>query len=304
MSAVILTSSEGEYGIAESIRLLQRGAPLLDALQAGIEQVESDKRARTVGFGGAPNILGQMELDASIMDGDTLMSGAVGAVQGVPHPIALARKVMETLPHVFLVGDGARRFAHEVGLDSGDVLADESRDAWHKWLEQNVPKDDRENLDQAKLAKYISFKTRSSISLGTVTFLIRSEQGACVGGVSTSGWAYSYPGRLGDSPVIGAGLYVDNRYGAASCTHTGEMTIRSSTARSVVLYMKKGARVEEACEEALQDLRDLKGGYLGNVIVHAFDKHGKICVKSIGEFKQSHYCWWQSGMAQFETVRL
>lgn len=300
MTATILTSHEGLYGIEGTIEGLKKGLSPLESLERGVKMVEDDHRARTVGFGGAPNIMGLMQCDASIMDGETLKVGAVGAIDGCKYPITAARKVLETLPHVLLVGEGASRFAREMGIEQSDLLYDESKVAYATWLEKNMTPEQRKNLDSIPLAPFISFNTRSDLSRGTVTFLVRNSNGHLYGGVSTSGWAYKYPGRLGDSPIIGAGMYVDNRYGGAACTHTGEMTIRAGTARSVVLYMKRGATVKEAVHEAVADLRDLKGGYLGPVIIHAMDRNGEPYVVTTGGDEGDSYCVWREGMASFE----
>lgn len=300
MTATILTSHEGIYGISGTIEGLTSGRPTIDALEAGIKMVEDDYRARTVGFGGAPTILGKMQLDASIMDGETLKVGAVGAIEGCKHPITAARRVLETLPHVFLVGEGASRFAREMGIEQSEMMYEESKSAYNEWLEKNLSPQERQSIGSIPLAPFISFNTRSDLSRGTVTFLVRDSKGHLYGGVSTSGWAYKYPGRLGDSPVIGAGMYVDNRFGGAACTHTGEMTIRAVTARSVVLYMKKGATVREAVHEAVNDLRDLKGGYLGPVIIHALDRHGEPYVVTTGGDEGDSYCLWREGMVAYE----
>jgi L-asparaginase len=300
MTATVLTSHEGLYGIEGTIEGLKSGLSTLDSLERGVKLVEDDHRARTVGFGGAPNIMGLMQCDASVMDGETLKVGAVGAIDGCKYPITAARKVLETLPHVLLVGEGASRFAREMGIEQSDLLFDESKVAYAKWLESNMTAEERKNIDSIPLAPFISFNTRSDLSRGTVTFLVRNSNGHLYGGVSTSGWAYKYPGRLGDSPIIGAGMYVDNRYGGAACTHTGEMTIRAGTARSVVLYMKRGATVVEAVHEAVADLKDLKGGYLGPVIIHAMDRHGEPFVVTTGGDEGDSYCVWREGMASFE----
>lgn len=300
MSATVLTSHEGLFGIEGTIAALKSGRSGLDALEAGVKMVEDDPSARTVGFGGAPNILGMMQCDASVMDGETLMVGAVGALHGCRYPISAARRLMETLPHVFLAGEGASRFAREAGVEQHSQLSDEARACYDRWLSENLTGEQRAHLDSIPLAPFISFKTRRDLSKGTVTFLVRDSSGHLFGGVSTSGWAYKYPGRLGDSPVIGAGMYVDNRYGGAACTHTGEMTIRAGTARSVVLYMKRGATVVEAVHEAAQDLRDLKSGYLGPVIIHAIDRAGEPYVATLGGDDGDSYCVWREGMANFD----
>lgn len=300
MTATILTSHEGLYGIQETIDGLRSGASALDSLERGIKRIEDDIRARTVGFGGAPNALGVMQLDASVMNGATLEVGAVGALLGCRYPFSVARKVMETLPHVLLAGEGASRFAQEMGIEQAEPLAAEARQDYEKWAAEHFSDEQRKNLGGVALAPHISFKTRTDLSKGTVTFLVRDDAGHLFGGVSTSGWAYKYPGRLGDSPIVGAGMYVDNRYGGAACTHTGEMTIRAGTARSVVLYMKRGATVEEAVREAIADLRYLKGGYLGPVIIHALNREGEPFVATTGGNQGDVYCFWQQGLPGFE----
>lgn len=300
MTASILTSHEGFYGIQGTIDGLRAGESALNALELGIKMVEDDVRARTVGFGGAPNAVGVMQCDASVMNGATLEAGAVGALSGCRYPFSAARKVMETLPHVLLAGEGASRFAREMGIEQSGLLADEAKLAYEKWAAENLSEKQRKNLSEAALAPSISFKTRSDLSKGTVTFLVRDSAGHLFGGVSTSGWAYKYPGRLGDSPIVGAGMYVDDRFGGAACTHTGEMTIRAGTARSVVLYMKRGATVEEAVLEAVADLRYLKGGYLGPVIVHALSRDGEPFVATTGGDKGDLFCFWREGLPSFE----
>jgi L-asparaginase len=210
---------------------------------------------------------------------------------------------MEVLPHVFLVGEGASRFAREMRIEQSNLLSEEAKRCYTAWLNDNIPADQRSLMEPIPLARFVSFNTRSDLSKGTVTFLVRDHTGHLCGGVSTSGWAYKYPGRLGDSPVIGAGLYVDNRYGGAACTHTGEMTIRAGTTRSIVLYMKKGATVAEACNEAAADLRELKGGYLGPVIIQAIDKEGDTYSLTLGGDDGDVGCFWREGMQTFEQVK-
>jgi L-asparaginase / beta-aspartyl-peptidase len=314
MGAVILANGEGGVGIAGAIRTLVENGEPLDAVEAGIRIVESDPSVRSVGVGGAPDILGTMACDACVMCGSTLRTGAVGALKAYVHAVSVARQVMERTPHVMLVGEGAARFAGEIGAEKGELLTDEARRDYARWLKRHVPAELAASWPDAPLAPLVQRPdmsagadgpagSASAPSRGTTTFLVRSGKGRTAGGVSTSGWAYRYPDRLGDSGIIGAGLYVDDRYGSAACTHTGEMTIRAGTARGAVAYMKKGATVEEACREAIDDLRALKGGTLGPVIIHALDRNGSPFVLSTGGDGGIPYWFWTEGMDRAEKRR-
>lgn len=295
---LVLANSEGRFGMAAAVEALRSGASALDAVETGIRPVEAETSVRSVGRGGAPNLLGEVECDAAIMEGTTLQAGAVGAVKETLHVISLARRVLEGLPHVFLVGAGAEQYAREVGLAPEEMLTPEARAAHERWLAENAPED----LEGHRLADLAWKAVRGRASGGTTVFLALDQEGRLAGGTSTSGMARSYPGRLGDSPVIGGGLYVDDRYGACGCTHAGEMAIRAATARSVILYIKGGASVEEACHEAVKDLRHLQGGHQGAVIIHAIDARGTPCVLSTRPVpKDPTYCFWSEEMAAFET---
>ncbi|MCL4560316.1 MAG: N(4)-(beta-N-acetylglucosaminyl)-L-asparaginase [Chloroflexi bacterium] len=273
---IVVASANGGVGIREAMRVLKSGGSAIDAVEAGIRLVESNPDDDSVGYGGLPNILGEVELDASIMDGKTLAAGCVGAIKGYGHPISVARKVMERLPHVLLVGAGANRFAAEMGFAPRELLTDYARDVWLKRLEHDMPADVRQNLaEQNDLWKWVELATDPERAGGTVNFIAQDGQGNICTGVSTSGWAWKYPGRLGDSPIIGAGNYAHNRYGAAACTGMGEMAIRSGTARSVVLYMKMGKSIEEAGRLAMDDLDELGGKYLSRMNIIALDKDGR-----------------------------
>jgi L-asparaginase / beta-aspartyl-peptidase len=273
---IVVTSANGVVGIHESMRVMKAGGSAMDAVEAGIRLVESNPDDHTVGFSGYPNILGQVELDASFMDGKTLMSGAVGAIKDYEHPISIARKVMEKLTHVMLVGAGAERFAVEMGFERKDLLTEEARRVWEKGLRYDMPDDVFEHLaEQNNLWEWVQRATDPERPFGTVNFIAMDGNGDICTGVSTSGWAWKFPGRLGDSPIIGAGNYANNRYGAAACTGMGEMAIRSGTARSVVLYMKMGLPVEEAGRMAMEDLNELGGKYLSRMNIVALDRNGK-----------------------------
>jgi L-asparaginase / beta-aspartyl-peptidase len=233
----------------------------------------------------------------------TLRCGAVGALKGYRHAITVARRVMEELPHVFLVGEGAARFAGEIGETPDAMLTAEARDRHREWLDAHIPEADRAGWPAVALARHAWTSAEHVRTRGTTVFLAIDARGEMAGGTSTSGWAEKYPGRLGDSPLIGAGLYVDQRYGACGCTHTGEMAIRAGTARAVVLYMKGGATVQEACHEAVADLRALQGGLLGPVAIHAIDREGRPHVVTTLDFEgRIVYCHWRDGLTEPEIA--
>jgi len=288
---IVLANSEGGVGMGIAMEMLRAGEAALDVVEQGIRQVEIDPKVRSVGVGGWPNLLGEVELDASIMDGRTLKTGAVGALRGYLHPISVARQVMEQLPHVFLVGEGAARFAAECGAEKGETLTEEAREEWEAWLRDHVPADVWERWPDVPLAPWARLTADPETAGGTTVYLVQDGHGDIAVGVSTCGWAFKYPGRLGDSPIIGAGGYADNRYGAAACTGMGELAIRASTARSVVLYMKMGMSVEEACHEAARDLRSLKREYRGGVTIHAIDASGQPYVLAVDREDVTYWIW-------------
>jgi beta-aspartyl-peptidase (threonine type) len=272
---IVVASSNGKVGISAAMEVLRNGGSAIDAVEAGIRLVESNPQDNTVGLGGIPNLLGEVELDASIMDGRTLAAGAVAAVQGYENPISIARKVMEELPHVLLAGSGAERFAAEMGFQRRELLTEETREVWKKRLLEAIPEAVLPNLrEEPALRQWVKRVRESWQAGGTVNFLAQDADGNICAGVSTSGQGWKYPGRVGDSPLIGAGNYADNRYGAAACTGLGEMAILAVTAHSVVLYLKMGLSLEEAGRQAMEDLHALAAPYLGAMNIVALDKDG------------------------------
>ncbi|RWK55964.1 MAG: asparaginase [Mesorhizobium sp.] len=292
---IVISNRAGASGIAETARLFSQRGTVLDAIEAGIRLVEADENVRSVGCGGWPNLLGEVQLDASIMDGRTLRAGAIGALTGYLHPITIARALMEKLPHVFLVDQGAARFANEIGAEAGENVIPDTQAVWEKWFRQELTDKEKALWPNAPLTELCKHAIDPEISKDTTVFIGQDSVGDVAAGTSTSGWGWKYPGRLGDSPVIGAGSYADNRYGACACTGMGEMTIRSGTARSVVLYMKKGATVEDAVYEAVEDMRALDGGVIGCVIIHAIDNRGRSKVVSVNGEADDHYWMWKEG---------
>lgn len=223
VSPIILANGAGGPGIADAARALLEERSALDVVEQGIRQVEIDTSVRTVGRGGAPNLLGEVECDASIMCGKTLKCGAVGALRDYVHAITVARQVMERTPHTMLVGEGAALFAGEIGEQPTNMLTARAREDYERWLSSHVPEEVLLQWPNVPLSPYAWESAKPSTAKGTTCFLVRTSDSNLAGGVSTSGWAYKYPGRLGDSPIIGAGLFVDNKWGACACTHTGEI---------------------------------------------------------------------------------
>ncbi len=299
----IIASQNGVRGIADAMRALKNGASALDAVEIGIRAIEADPSDHTVGYNGYPNIVGELELDASIMDGKTLNSGAVALMRGFPFAISVARQVMERkLPHVLLAGAGAERFAREIDAEAwDDMLTDEVREVWRRRLTASAATGAFPTLsDGSPLLDWVKLATDPERVEGTVNFIAVDGQGDIASGVSTSGWAWKYPGRIGDSPIIGAGNYADNRYGACACTGMGEMAINAGTARSLVLYLKLGMSLAEAAGEAMRDLRDLGSDYIGGMNLIALDRDGA----HIGMSSETGrtYIYQQADMMEHEEV--
>ena len=292
---ILVTNNEGYPGAEATARKLAEGESALDAIEAGVRLVEADERVRTVGRGGWANILGEVELDAAVMDGTSLRTGAVGALRGFLHPVSVARAVMERLPHELLVGRGAEMFAREIGAETAENLLPHARDAWRAWFEDAVTGEARERWPEGGLLAHVRAQVQTDRPAGTTVFVARDQRGAIASGTSTSGWQWKYPGRLGDTPIIGAGSYADTRYGAAACTGVGEMAIRCGTARAVVLYMKKGAPVQDAVYEAVEDMRAMRGGLIGRITIHAIDPRDRHRVVAVNGDGRNAYWLWREG---------
>ena len=284
---LLVASSNAAIGFEEGMSLLRDGAPALDAVVAVVRRVEDNPEDHTVGYGGLPNLRGEVELDAMVMDGRTLKAGAVAALKGFRNPVLVARRVMEVLPHVLLAGEGAATFAREMGFSESELLTEEARTIWKQRLEASLAGSDEVPPEIASyyrhMARFVREMTqdpeaaaseRETDAMDTVVVLARDRAGNLAVATSTSGWAWKYPGRVGDSPIPGAGGYADNRYGAAACTGRGEMAMRAATARSVVLYMKMGPPLWNAAREATLDLYALKDEFANVLTIYATDAHG------------------------------
>jgi L-asparaginase len=214
---------------------------------------------------------------------------------------------MEELPHVMLVGGGAARFAQETnarrarrdaceGIQQFVEMSAEVREGWAQWIRERTSLEEWANWPGEQLVKWARLAADPETH-GTVCILARDAGGDVASGVSTSGWAWKYPGRLGDSPIVGAGNYADNRYGAAACTGFGEMAIRASTARCVVLYHKMGLSIAQSVRAAAADLHDLTWFYRGRVTIYAFDREERHRVMTYSRAGEGAAYWlWQDGM--------
>jgi beta-aspartyl-peptidase (threonine type) len=279
---LLVASSNAAVGFPAAMERLLDGGRALDAVEVAVRAVEDNPEDHTVGYGGLPNLIGQIELDALIMDGRTLAAGAVAALQGFRHPVSVARRVMEELPHVMLAGEGAAHFAREMGFQAEDLLTGEALRIWRERLEAegHSPEVHRYYAQMKGWARRFATDPEQAEQewgtgvTGTVVVLARDAHGDLAVAASTSGWAWKYPGRVGDTPIVGAGGYADNRYGAAACTGRGEMALRAATARSIVLYLKMGLQLWDAAREAVLDLHALDDPFASTLNIVAIDTHG------------------------------
>jgi N4-(beta-N-acetylglucosaminyl)-L-asparaginase len=294
---MLLANAEAWPGFDTTVDLLKQGGAGIDAMIAGIAKVEREAKVRSVGYGGWPNMLGEMEFDAGVMDGTTRDVGAVGAVPATLPVSALAHEVMKHLPHVMLTGAGARRFATERGFAVDDTLHPDSKRVWWERLKKEMTPAQSAAFPDIPLAPLSNTITDPERVRDTTVFLARDATQGLGVVTSTSGWAWKYPGRLGDSPIVGAGFYADSRYGAAACTHTGEMTMRCGTSRSIVLALRLGHSLDDAVKLAVEELGELKTGFLAGVVIHAMDAAGNHRVVSFRCDEEIRYWYWDERMA-------
>ncbi len=245
----VIASDNGMRATEKAMEIMRQGGDPLDAVIAGVNIVEEDPNDTSVGYGGIPNEEGVVELDASVMYGPTHKAGAVASLRNIKTPSKVAKLVMERSGHVLLVGEGALKFARAHGFKEEDLLTEKAREIWLKWKESMSDKDYWLSPDEkkimAELKPYIEH-------YGTINCLAKNGAGVLAGVTTTSGYAFKIPGRVGDSPIIGAGLYVDNAIGAAGSTGFGEANLRTCGSFQVVQFMGLGFSPEESCLKALQ----------------------------------------------------
>lgn len=250
-------------------QILSKNGSSLDAVENGVKVQESDPNDQSVGYGGRPDRDGFVTLDACIMD-HAFNCGSVAFVQGIKHPITLARAVMEQTPHVMLVGKGAEDFAKSIGMQSENLLTENSANEWEEWLKTSEykPVVNIENHD-------------------TIGMIALDSMGNLSGACTTSGMAFKMHGRVGDSPIIGAGLYVDNEIGAATATGHGEEVIRVTGCHLVVELMRQGLSPQAACEEAVHRImhkiklrnKNPKELQVGFIALNKSGEFGAYCIQ-------------------------
>jgi isoaspartyl peptidase/L-asparaginase-like protein (Ntn-hydrolase superfamily) len=257
---IVSTWPFGKPSNEEALKVLERGGSILDAVEHGIWVAESSSANQSVGLGGKPNAAGFVQLDACIMSGPGHQAGSVAALEGIRHPISAARKVMEKTRHVMLVGEGARLFALEQGLEAVPL---NNRELYEKWQ--------REHPEE----KGAGGKPENH---DTIALLVLGNDGNIAGGCSTSGLGGKLPGRVGDSPILGSGLYVDNEVGAAGATGVGENVMRYCATFRIVEYIRQGLSPGEACLETIRQIARVDPKKMSELSINfiALDKHGRF----------------------------
>ncbi|MGB4771152.1 MAG: N(4)-(beta-N-acetylglucosaminyl)-L-asparaginase [Chitinophagaceae bacterium] len=289
---IISTWDFGKKANNISWSTLQQGGSALDAVEKGINLIEEDPDNLTVGIGGLPDREGHVTLDACIMDQDS-RCGSVMGVEHIVNVISLARRVMEKTPHVILVGDGALQFAMDQGFKKTNLLTPKSEALWKEWLKTSNYQP-RMNIENELYKK--DPMPGGKDNHDTIGLIAMDAKGNIAGGCSTSGMAYKMRGRVGDSPVIGAGLFVDNEIGAATSTGVGEEVIRCVGSHLVVELMRHGYTPENACKEAVMRIvkkspaksKEIQVGFLainkkGEYGAYALQKGFSFAVKTANQ---------------------
>jgi len=259
-SPVAVASANGLKAVELAVQQMRAGADPLDAAIAGVNLLEEDPNDMTVGYGGVPNEEGVVQLDAAVMHGPSGRAGAVASLEGIKYPSRVAKKVMESTDHVLLVGPGAKRFAEMHGFPLENLLTEKARKVWLYW-KQNLSNRDKwveppvDQLDPAVrefIREYGAEYFRDPRSYGTIHLSAVDARGDLAGATTTSGLFFKMPGRVGDSPIIGAGCFTDNDVGSAGSTGRGEANILVAGGHTVVELMRNGKSPREACLGALE----------------------------------------------------
>jgi N4-(beta-N-acetylglucosaminyl)-L-asparaginase len=318
---LVVSSANGLRANAKAMEMIRAGADTLDAVVAGVNIVEDDPKDMSVGYGGLPNEEGDVELDASVMHGPTKRAGAVASLRYIKNPSKVAKLVLERTDHLLLVGEGALRFALAHGFKKEDLLTEESRAVWLKWKETMSDKDAwgpglaaPDGVDPNQSFLYDGPMRREEIlaladqiiahpPTGTINCIAVNSRGDISGTTTTSGLAFKIPGRVGDSPIIGAGLFVDNEVGAAGSTGRGEENIKINGAHTIVEMMRRGMSPTDACLEACKRVSNSYNGNMKklrtfSINFYALNKSGEYggaalfgysAVNKKGERKRNQY---------------
>ena len=295
VAPVAVASGNGLEAVATAFQAVSAGGDTLDAVVEGVNIVERDPNDRSVGYGGLPNLDGVVQLDSSAMHGPSRGAGAVACLEGIKTPSKVAVDVMRYTDHHLLVGEGAQRFAASMGHKIENLLTDETRQRWIEWRARLSDRDDY-LLPEESGVKVPPFEDEEDYGLGildshdgvrpqgTINCNVINQDGDLSGVTTTSGLAWKIPGRVGDSPIVGAGLYVDNDVGACGSTGRGEAVIKTCGSHSVIEVMRSGMSPVDACLEALRRvvtftaearLRDAQGRPNYNVNYYAVNKNGE-----------------------------
>ena len=261
---IVVSTWKNQEANSAAMAVIEKGGSALDAVEAGVRVPEADPEDASVGYGGRPDRDGNVTLDACIMDSDG-NAGSVCFLQHIKHPVSVARKVMEETPHVILAGDGALKFALENGFKKENLLTENSKEAWNEWKKES------------KYEPIINIENHDTIGMLSI-----DKNGDIAGACTTSGVAYKIQGRVGDSPIIGSGLYVDNEVGGATATGLGEAVLKTVGSFLVVELMRQGLNPYEACKEAVtriakkQKYKDFQVGY---VAINKKGEHGAYAIQ-------------------------
>lgn len=293
-SPLVISSGNGLPATQKAMDLINEGSDVLDAVIAGVNIVEDDPEDMSVGYGGLPNENGIVELDACCMHGPTHNAGAVASIQNIRNPSKVAKLVMERTDHVLIVGEGALEFAKAHGFKEENLLTDKAREFWLHYKERLSKDDDwfpaEEKKDMSMNGFELVNEGNKKRITGTISCLGLDTSGNISGVTTTSGLFYKIPGRVGDSPIIGAGLYVDNDIGACGSTGRGEENLKNLSCFLAVEYMRQGMSPEGACLEVckrivdhakLPALLNEKGKPDFNVNFYALNRQGSYGCASI-----------------------
>jgi L-asparaginase/N4-(beta-N-acetylglucosaminyl)-L-asparaginase len=284
------TWAHGKPANERAAEVFKSGGSLLDAVEKGINVPENDPNVTSVGYGGIPNAEGVVELDAAIMDGARHRAGSVCSLHMIKNPISVARLVMEKTRHTTLAGEGAFRFALRMGFEPQTLLTPQSLQKWQEW-----------KADPHHKTFWLTPENHDTIGM-----VATDGKGHVVAGCSTSGLAFKLPGRVGDSPLVGCGVYADDNVGAASATGDGDLMTNYCTSISIVHLMAAGASPQDACMELLRhmvktDPQNQKGG----IAVIAMNKDGKIGAASMNDGMHFKYAVWRNDESQLlESLKL